>query len=290
MGVVAGGLALAASGSVLGASGPEVTEAPTITGMLQVGQTLTASGGSWTGPPGTMISYQWRRCASDCSPIAGAVAQTYKLVDADLGKWMQVELIASKGDRYDEAISDAAGPVAAAAPTPVPVLTPTHTPTATPTATATPAATATATPAPKFDVAAPAATPVPNAGAVLHETATRTRARMLRPRPVVRVRGRLTADGANVTLLTVMAPRGVKITVTCRGAGCPVRKMAKATRLTRLSTFQRAYRAGTRITVTVSKSGYASKVTVLRIRRGAPPLRTDGCVYPGHRKLQRCQY
>ena len=118
------------------------------------------------------------------------------------------------------------------------------------------------TPEPTFDVAAvPVATPVPTSGQVLQQTATSKKAKMIRPRPVVRVRGRLTANGANISALTVKAPRGVKITASCSGSGCPSHKITRnASKLTHLSTFERVLRSGTRITIKISKpGGYITK-------------------------------
>jgi hypothetical protein len=223
-------------------------------------------------------------------------------VSDDLAKRMRVALVVADDDEGDYAISNASeqvGPAStpAPAPAPTPAKTPTPTPVRTPApsprATPTPDATATPEPAPAaapaFDVAAtPVPTPVPTSGQVLHETATNKKAKMLRPFPVVRVRGRLTADGANVTSLTVSAPAGVRITARCSGPGCPARRIARAAKVTRLSTFERVLPAGMRLTITISKPGYVSKVTVLRIRRGAAPLRSDGCLYPGQEKARRC--
>jgi hypothetical protein len=310
---LAGCLLALATGAPAGANyGPDVTAAPSVSGTLKVGQTLGAAGGHWTGPQGTSAYYQWLRCPDadnvyNCSILSGATASSYKLSTDDLNKHMRVALVAVWGREYDYAVSGATGPVAAAAPAPTPVPTPTRTPVPTPTRTPVPTPTPprapspaptaaptatptpTPTPAPSFDIAAPVATPVPSAGAVLHQSATNKRARMIRPLPRVHVRGRLTADGARVSLLTVKAPHGVTISVSCSGSGCPAKHYAKAAAVTRLSTFQRSYKAGTRITITVSKrGGYISKVTVLQIRRGSAPLRTDACLYPGHRKLQRC--
>jgi hypothetical protein len=267
--------ALGGSAVVQGASGPSVTQAPTIVGTNRIGQTLTASGGHWTGPSGTTASYQWLRCNDatnvySCSTLNNAYASTYRLVNDDLNKRMRVALVARDRDNhYDYEISNAVGPVtAAASPTPTP----------------------TPSPAPTFDVAAtPIATPVPTSGEVLHQTATSKKAKMIRPVPRVRVRGRLTANGANVTSLTVKAPKGVKITVTCSGGGCPAKKIARNSSVTHLSTFERVLRSGTRLTIKVSKSGgYITKVTVLEIRRGAAPLRRDGCLWPAKKKIQRC--
>jgi hypothetical protein len=52
---------------------------PSISGMRQVGQTLTVDEGTWTGLP-TAFEYQWRRGAED---VAGATAATYLLAGLD---------------------------------------------------------------------------------------------------------------------------------------------------------------------------------------------------------------
>src|SRR3954468_23420001 len=217
--VVACAVALGGSAVVQGATGPSVTQAPTITGTQRVGQTLTATGGHWTGPSGTTASYQWLRCTDpsnvySCSLISNQTAQTYRLVNDDLNKRMRVALIARDRDNHsDYQISNSVGPIAAAGGTPTPTPTPTRTPTPTPTRTptptptprptvtpaptATPTPTPTARPPPTFDVAAVlGAPPAPTSGDVLQQTASSKQAKMIRPRPVVRVRGRLTANGA----------------------------------------------------------------------------------------------
>lgn len=306
IGFLACAVALGGSAVVQGATGPDVTQAPTITGTYRVGQTLTASGGHWTGPYGTTASYMWMRCTDpnnvySCSPISNQTAQTYRLVNDDLNKRMRVALVARDRDNhYDYAISNSVGPVSSAgsSPTPTPTPTPTRTPSPTPRPTVTPAPTPAApaptptpTPDPSFDVAAaPVATPVPTSGEVLHQTATSKKAKMIRPKPVVRVRGRLTANGARITAMTVKAPRGTKIAASCSGGGCPAHKMTRnGAKLTHLSTFEKTLRAGTRITIRIAKpGGYITKVTVLEIRRGGAPMRRDGCLWPAKKKLQRC--
>jgi hypothetical protein len=133
-------------------------------------------------------------------------------------------------------------------------------------------------PPPTFDTAAPAATPVPTGGQVLHESASSRRA--IRPFPVVRMRGRLTARGARVTVLSVRAPRPAKVTVSCKG-DCPAKRWSRAdrkSRLTRVRAFERPIRSGTRITVTVTRHGYIGKRTTFIIRRGQAPLRVDRCL------------
>jgi len=46
--------------------------------------------------------------------------------------------------------------------------------------------------------------------------------------------------------------------------------------------------AGVKLTITISKPGYISKVTTIQIRKGKAPLRTDQCQQPGAKKLIRC--
>jgi hypothetical protein len=58
---------------------------PTVTGTPQVGQTLTATTGSWGGTP-TAYAYQWQDCDSTgatCTPIANATGPTYVVQATD---------------------------------------------------------------------------------------------------------------------------------------------------------------------------------------------------------------
>jgi lysozyme len=79
-------LAIAPAGSSTSAR-PAVIVAPLVTGTTQVGQTLTASAGTWTGSP-TSFAYTWRRCdatGANCASIAGATGSTYTLTPGDVG-------------------------------------------------------------------------------------------------------------------------------------------------------------------------------------------------------------
>lgn len=59
---------------------------PAITGTAEVGETLTATPGDWSGVPAPTLSYQWFRDdgVDDPVPIAGATATTYEVDAADL--------------------------------------------------------------------------------------------------------------------------------------------------------------------------------------------------------------
>ena len=76
---------------------PTNTAAPSITGLARIGQTLTASTGTWQGSP-TSFGYKWSRCdlyGANCTPITNATNSTYIPVTADKGKRLIVTVIAS---------------------------------------------------------------------------------------------------------------------------------------------------------------------------------------------------
>jgi hypothetical protein len=125
------------------------------------------------------------------------------------------------------------------------------------------------------------ATPVPTSGEVLQETARHRR--VIRPFPVVRMRGTLTANGAKISLFSVRAPRKATIVVRCKGRSCPTSRWSRAWNLrkktlTRMGRFERSLRAGVRLTVLVTRKGYVGKRTVFVIRPGAAPARSDRCL------------
>jgi hypothetical protein len=58
---------------------------PTISGSAALGQTLTATSGTWSGYPQPALAYQWQRCGQSCAAIIGATSQAYVLTQADVG-------------------------------------------------------------------------------------------------------------------------------------------------------------------------------------------------------------
>ena len=77
---------------------PANTALPTISGLTQVGATLTASNGTWTGSPTPTFTYQWEQCNSSgasCSDIGGATNSTYVLVSGDAGHTIRVKVTAT---------------------------------------------------------------------------------------------------------------------------------------------------------------------------------------------------
>ena len=245
-------LAMAVTPAVATADEPDITRAPSLAGSALVGGRLDAVGASWRGWPTATASWAWLRCDTDslwsCDFVDGAIAPSYTVTSADLGKLMRGLLIVSNRDGRDYAWTAASAAVTA--PPPPPVVTPAP------------------QPAPPPVVIAPPVTPA----------AAPT---LMTPEPLVRVRGWLTDRGARITLLTVRAPRGAKIAVSCSGIGCPRVAPAKSAKRTRLRAYEGMFRAGARIVIRVTRPGFIGKHTQIRIRRGKAPLRRDRCLSPG---------
>jgi hypothetical protein len=129
--------ALAAPAGAHLASKPANTSAPTISGTPQVGDTLTADVGNWSGSSPLSFQYQWRRCGpagGSCANIPGETASTYVLVSGDVNNTLRVRVTASNSSGS-----------ASAASIPTPQVT--NPPSTTTTAPATTTATTTSAPA-----------------------------------------------------------------------------------------------------------------------------------------------
>lgn len=276
------GVLLALPCGARAASAPKIIAGPAIDGTPQAGSLLAAKA-QWEGDPAPVATWRWLRCVrptGKCAVIDGATEQTYAVTSADVGFVLRVRLRVANSEGAQEKRSAATAQVIAApepTPTPTPTATPTPTPTVAPAAANAPAVPATT--APGFDVStAPATTPPPVSPAP----------RMLSPFPIVRVKGVFIPKGVRITLFTVKAPRGVRISVVCRGRTCPVRRFVAPAGVRRLRRFERDLAAGTRLRVDVTKPGFIGKSTVLVIRRSKAPRRLDRCLPPGATRSVRC--
>jgi hypothetical protein len=104
---------------------PANTVAPSISGTAQVGDTLTASNGSWTESP-TSFAYQWEDCntaGKACTNVIGATASSYQLASSDAGHTLRVAVTASNEGGSNTAVSEASGVVASEPPPPAPTNT-----------------------------------------------------------------------------------------------------------------------------------------------------------------------
>jgi hypothetical protein len=97
---------------------PAALTPPAVTGTVDIGQTLTATAGTWT-PVSPTFTYQWQRCDASgaaCADIAGATAATYVVDPADAGATLKVVVTAT--NRFGAPTAESA--VTAAVPVPPP--------------------------------------------------------------------------------------------------------------------------------------------------------------------------
>ena len=279
---------------------------PTISGLVQAGAVLTATA-TWKGTPAPTPAWAWLSLPAPHRlvrrTIAGATSTSYRITRVRRHRGAACAPPGHERRRLRRATLESDGRGGAGAhpdpdpdphadriphpPTPTPTASPTPTPTPSATATARPTGTATPTAPTPTTVVTASASPVPAVIAAPVATPARP-PRLLRPFPVVRIKGVLTAGGARVTLLSVRAPRGSRVTVTCRGSDCPSRRYTSPASTGRLRPFERALSAGTRLEIRVTKAGFIGKSTVFVICRRAAPKRTDRCLPPGAKRAVRC--
>ena len=78
---------------------PANSTVPTISGTAQVGQTLTATTGTWTNNP-TSFTYRWNRAGT---AISGATVSSYVPVTADIGNTLTVSVTAANTGGFQPA-------------------------------------------------------------------------------------------------------------------------------------------------------------------------------------------
>ncbi|MBU3691154.1 MAG: arabinan endo-1,5-alpha-L-arabinosidase [Solirubrobacterales bacterium] len=124
-GVSPDGVASSPSSAQVAGQPPVNAAAPTISGTAQIGQTLTAGNGTWTGYPVPTLSHQWKLCDAggvNCQNIAGATSSSYTLTSTDRDGTIRVEVNATNAVGSASASSD---PTSAVEPTPAPPPPPT---------------------------------------------------------------------------------------------------------------------------------------------------------------------
>jgi large repetitive protein len=118
---------------------------------------------------------------------------------------------------------------------------------------------------------------------------------LMQPFPVVRIASTDTASGVSLTMLRVQASAGARITVACKGRGCPVKSQSRVAAAGKLGPapvdfrrFERSLRAGVILEIRVSKPGEIGKYTRFTVRHGKLPVRVDTCLGPAGVKPMSC--
>ena len=105
---VGSGKAKSKSSAKVIAGSPLNLAAPTISGTVLPGQTLTANDGTWVGTPPITFVYQWLSCAplgGGCSEIPGATEQTHTVGAGEIGDSFEVVVTATNGEGKASATS-----------------------------------------------------------------------------------------------------------------------------------------------------------------------------------------
>lgn len=115
-------------------------------------------------------------------------------------------------------------------------------------------------------------------------------ARLLAPFPIVRLRGSVEGRLIRVSLLSVRAPVGSKVSVYCSGTGCPTKRVGinAGIKLVRVRSFERRLRGGTILKIYVTKPGFIGKYTRFRFVSSRAPLRVDRCASTPGTKPKLC--
>jgi PKD repeat protein len=88
---------------------PQNLRVPTVSGILRVGNILTAGTGTWMGSESLEFSYQWLRCdakGNPCLPIIAATEATYTLTPDDFGSTIRVVVTATNAAGSTAATSE----------------------------------------------------------------------------------------------------------------------------------------------------------------------------------------
>jgi PKD repeat protein len=120
-----------------------------------------------------------------------------------------------------------------------------------------------------------------------------TRAPLLSPFPVVRIRGLIYHGTVRISMLKINAPRGATVRVLCRGRSCSPRahvlRVKVARKPVRLRALERLQlRPGTVIEVFVTAPHRVGKYTRFQVRADAAPARSDLCLPPGRTTPTAC--
>jgi hypothetical protein len=110
--------------SARGASGPNNTVAPTISGIPQAGQTLSATTGTWVGTGLIEYAMQWQSCdatGANCLALAGATSSTFTLGSTEVNHTLRV-VVTAKDSTGSAAVTSSQTGIVASAPVGAPAV------------------------------------------------------------------------------------------------------------------------------------------------------------------------
>lgn len=119
--VIAAVAGFAGKGAAASQVAPKNDSPPTLSGTAEVGKTLTASTGSWSGTEPITYVYRFQRCDKDggaCFTGGSTTQRTYVVAAEDVGKTIRVRVTATNKDGSVNATSVPSAVVRAAAPPP----------------------------------------------------------------------------------------------------------------------------------------------------------------------------
>jgi hypothetical protein len=117
---------------------------------------------------------------------------------------------------------------------------------------------------------------------------------LLKPFPLVRIVSTRSGSGLRLSVLSILAARGARVTITCRGRGCPLKKQSKVASAkvglasVSFARFQRTLPVGTKLEIRVYEPGKIGKYTSLSVRRGGVLRRVDRCLAPDGTTAMTC--
>ncbi len=121
---------------------------------------------------------------------------------------------------------------------------------------------------------------------------------VMRPFPLVRIVTTRSAGRVRLKLLSVQAPAGASVKVTCTGKRCPLRSQAKVVPNAKAKSsgaqsisfgrFQRSLAPGVVLDIRIAKAGQIGKFTRFAVRKGKLPVRADACLNSTETKPEAC--
>ena len=239
---------------VIAANPPSVTTPPAVSGAATHGTTLNSTQGSFGGEqPITVLGRAWARCSGTTVASCSTIpgATGATYTLGSADVGKRIRIaVTAEGLGSRTAFSASTGVVTSGSSTPAFPEVPPNSPSPTPTGSPS----------------------------------------LLSPFPRIGIAGRARRSSTRLTKFLVRAPRGSRITVRCRGRGCPFRRASDRAgrRAVRFRRLQRSFARGAVIEVFVTSTGKIGKYARFRFRRRKPPSRADGCLQPGARRPSPC--